>query len=309
MSTSVSSRTTVAQNALFAVFLMVGATLLLPLMNIAARYLSATLPPLEISFGRFLSQFIVCVAVALFLGSLRRLFGNRFKINALRGVLLGGAVLLFFTSVKYMPVATAVSIFFVEPMVLTVLASIFLKERIGPHRIAAVVVGLIGAMVILRPSVAEIGLVSLLPLGTAVLYSVYVLINRIDDTPDDVLAIQFGVGFSGMVLMGLALLVGSAIDIGGIDFVVPTGYEILLMFGIGILSFIAHGMVVVAFQRGEASLLAPLQYIEIVSATVFGYLVFSDFPDAMTWAGIALIVASGIYITYRERAASKTGAS
>ena len=295
--------------SLFAVLLMVGAMLIVPLMDIIAKYLSSTIPPLEVSFGRFLFQLLISVAAALALGQSANLIGRYFWINALRGVLLSLAVLCFFTAVKYMSVATAISIFFVEPMILTILAVVLLGERVGPRRIAAVLIGLAGALIILRPSIAEIGPVSLLPLGTAVFFALYVLINRIHRTPGSLLAIQFGAGLSGAVLLGTALFIGTAMNLSGFAFVAPSGIEVLFLFAIGLISFIAHGMVVVAFQRGEASLLAPLQYIEIVSATVFGYLVFSDFPDAMTWAGIALIVASGIYITYRERAASKTGAS
>ena len=81
----------------------------------------------------------------------------------------------------------------------------------------------------------------------------------------------------------------------------PTPGQTALLALIGLISFAAHGLVVAAFQRGSASLLAPLQYVEIVGATLFGYLVFSDFPDGPTWAGIALIIGSGLYIAHRER--------
>ncbi|MCX2723860.1 DMT family transporter [Roseibium salinum] len=222
-------------------------------------------------------------------------------MNYLRGMLLGSASLCFFTAVKYMSVATAISIFFVEPMVLTVLAALLLKEQVGPRRIGAILVGLIGAIVVLRPNLAEIGLVSLLPVVTAVLFSFYLLINRLYPARDDLLTIQFSAGLSATLMLAGALFIGNLVGLEGVEFTLPSGPQSGLLALIGLISFAGHGLVVSAFQRGSASLLAPLQYMEIVSATLFGYLVFSDFPDGPTWVGISLIIGSGLYITHRER--------
>jgi drug/metabolite transporter (DMT)-like permease len=97
------------------------------------------------------------------------------------------------------------------------------------------------------------------------------------------------------------LIVATTFDVGDVVFVWPNAWQAGLLALIGLISFCAHGLVVAAFQRGSASLLAPLQYLEIVSATLFGFLVFADFPDLLTWVGIGLIVGSGLYITHRER--------
>ncbi|WP_428687586.1 DMT family transporter [Roseibium sp.] len=291
----------VDQNPLLAMLLMSSAMLLLPVMDIAAKYLSASLPPIEITFGRFFFQFLISLGVAVLTGRLTRLKGKQPVVNAMRGLLLGTASVCFFTSVKYMSVATAISIFFVEPMILTAMAALLLKEKVGPRRIGAILVGLLGAIVILRPNLAEIGLVSLLPVCTAVLFSVYLILNRLYPVRDDLLTIQFSAGLSATLLLGAALTFGGLAGIEGAHFVLPTASEAALGALIGLISFAGHGLVVSAFQRGNASLLAPLQYIEIVSATLLGYLVFSDFPDGPTWLGIALIVGSGLYITHRER--------
>ncbi len=96
-------------------------------------------------------------------------------------------------------------------------------------------------------------------------------------------------------------MIGYLTGIEGMEFVMPDAPQSGLLALIGLISFAGHGLVVSAFQRGSASMLAPLQYIEIVSATLFGYLVFSNFPDGPTWLGIALIISSGLYITHRER--------
>lgn len=296
------------QNPFLAVMLMASAMLIVPAMDIIAKYLSAWLPPLEITFGRFFFQFLICLVLVLVTGGLKKVRGKQPGINYLRGILLATASLSFFIAVKYMSVATAISIFFIEPMILTVLAAVILKESVGPRRIAAIAVGLAGALIILRPNLAEIGLVSLLPMFTAFVFAFYLLINRLYPVTDDLLTIQFSAGLSGTLFLGGALLTGATLEIGGFDFIFPAPWQLGLLAVIGLISFTAHGLVVAAFQRGSASLLAPLQYIEIVGATLFGYLVFSDFPDGPTWLGIALIVGSGLYIAHRERrvAAQKT---
>ncbi len=296
---------TVDQNPLLAILLMVAAMVLLPIMDVTAKYLSASLPPVEITFARFFFQLLISLTVALLTGRLTRLKGKQPVVNALRGLLLGIASLCFFTSVKYMSVATAISIFFVEPMVLTALAALLLKEQVGPRRIGAILVGLLGTLIILMPSLAEIGLVSLLPVGTAVLFSFYLLLNRLYPVRDDLLTIQFSAGLSGTLLLGAALAVGGVAGIESMDFIWPTLPQVGFGVLIGLISFAGHGLVVSAFQRGSATLLAPLQYMEIVSATLLGYLVFADFPDGPTWVGIALIVASGLYIAHREQKLKK----
>jgi len=280
---------------------MATAMMLVPVMDIIARYLSSGLPPLEITFGRFFFQFTIAFAVILATGKFSSLRGKQPVVNYLRGVLLAGASLCFFTAVKFMSVATAISIFFVEPMVLTVLAALILKEKVGPRRIGAILVGLLGAIVILRPKLAEFGFVSLLPVGTAFLFAFYLLINRLRPITDGLLTIQFSAGLSGTLFLGCALMAGHIAGLDGMEFVSPSNGETALMMLVGLISFGAHGFVVAAFQRGNATLLAPLQYLEIVGATLFGYLVFAEFPDGPTWLGIALIVFSGLYIAHRER--------
>lgn len=275
--------------------------LVVPIMDIIAKYLSTSLPPLEITFGRFLFQFLICIFIAVATRQAITFRGDQPFVNYLRGVLMAVASFCFFTAVKYMSVATAISIFFLEPMILTLLAAVILKEKVGIRRIGAILVGLVGAIVILRPSVAEIGIVSLLPVATAVLFAVYLLLNRLTPVTDSLLTIQLSAGLSGSLLLGTCLLVTSLLGIDEYMFVMPSAGQLGLLAMVGFISFATHGLLVAAFQRGSASLLAPLQYVEIVSATLFGYLVFSDFPDKLTWFGISLIVGSGLYIAHRER--------
>ena len=128
-------------NNLVALSLMSGAMMIVPIMDVIAKYLSLSLPPLEVTFGRFVFQLLISLAVAGLTWNLKGLRSKRPMVNYLRGILLSAAVLCFFTAVKYMPVATSISIFFVEPMILTILAALILKEKVGLRRITAILTG------------------------------------------------------------------------------------------------------------------------------------------------------------------------
>ena len=280
---------------------MTMAMFILPVMDTIAKYLSVRIPPLEITFARFFFQLLICIAAAALTGNLHRLKSRRLGINLLRGSLLTFSSLCFFTALKFMPVATAMAIFFVEPMILTILAVVFLGEKIGVRRVAGILVGLAGAMLILRPSFADAGLAALLPLCTATLFACYLMLNRRFAGQESLYAIQFGTGLAGTIIMGIVMTGTTLAGQTDYAFVMPHVGEMPLLVMIGGISFLGHALVVLAFQKGEASMLAPLNYVEIIGATLLGYLVFGDFPDGMTWMGIGLIVGGGLYIAHRER--------
>lgn len=301
---SPASRISSKADILQGILLMTLAMIIVPGMDTVAKYLSATVAPLLIGFGRFFFQAVFTLLGALIMtGGLRTLMPKRWGVNMLRGIFLAGATFAFFTALKVMPVADAIAIFFIQPMVLTALSAIFLKEQVGPRRWAAVVVGLIGAIMIIRPGFDAFGATALLPMVTACLFALYLLTTRILAGEDSMLSMQFTTSLGGGVTLAIAIAVIAAfgVETTGIVVAMPNSIEMSLLFAIGAISFVSHGLIVKALALAPASVIAPFNYLEIVSATLFGFLVFGDFPDLMTWAGIALIVASGIYIAHRER--------
>jgi drug/metabolite transporter (DMT)-like permease len=289
--------------------IMAFAMTLLPLMDAIAKWLATTgsLSPGQVTFYRFALQVAMAGVLLLALTGFGGLKPRRLWPNILRGVLLGLASLFFFTAVKYMPLADAIAVFFVEPMILTVLSAIFLKEPIGWRRWTAVVIGFAGAMIVIQPSFSLFGVVSLLPLGTATLFAVYMLLNRTLSTQDGPLVMQCMAGLGGAAATGLALLAGATFGISDLALGIPALVnEWLLLLALGILATFGHMLVVEAFRHAQASLLAPFQYIEIISATIVGLLVFGDFPTVSKWLGIAIIVGSGLYTFWRE-SRSRTG--
>ncbi|WP_439527736.1 DMT family transporter [Pannonibacter sp.] len=295
-------RTDSPRDIFHGILFMIAGMGVVPVMDVLAKVLAGHIPALEVSFARFFFQALITMIIALvWTRSLSTLRPQRWGVNLLRGALLSGATLAFFTALKVMPVADAIAIFFVEPMILTALSAVILKETVGPRRWAAVGVGLVGAMLIVRPSFAAFGASALLPLVTATLFAFYLIITRKLAGEDSLLSMQFTTALGGGATLGVVLLVAATTGIGGFALVVPGSLDLLMMVAIGLISFISHGFIVRAFALAPASVLAPFNYLEIVSATLLGYLVFRDFPDLPTWGGIALIVASGLYIAHRER--------
>ena len=279
--------------------LMAGAMLLLPVMDAIAKTLSDSVPAGQVAWSRFFFQVIYLAPFVLAGGRFRPV--GHLGLHVLRGALIAVATLLFFASLKVLPLADAISIFFVEPLILTVLAAVFLGESVGWRRLTAVAVGFCGALIVIRPSFQAFGWTALLPLGAACCFAVYLVLTRRLAREEKATTMQFMAGISGGLTLSLALLFGGLAEIPVIDPVWPSLWAWSLMAGLGLIATIGHIVVVHAFRRASPATLAPFQYLEIISATLLGLLLFGDFPDLGTWLGIAIIVGSGLYVFHRER--------
>lgn len=279
--------------------LMLMAMLVLPGIDAIAKWLSGAISPGQVAWSRFFFQTLLMLP--LLLRTRGRIFTRTLPLHALRGALIALATLLFFSALKYLPLADAISIFFVEPLLLTLLSALFLGETVGWRRLVAVAVGFAGALIIIRPSFATLGSPALLPLGTALSFAVYLILTRKLAQHEYPERMQFYAGVFGGLVMTLALAFGSAGDIAVLSVIWPDPWQWLLLAGLGVIATTGHLLVVHAFRRAPAALLAPFQYVEIVGATILGVIFFDDFPDAMTWVGVAIIVASGMYVFHRER--------
>ncbi|MEL6437224.1 MAG: DMT family transporter, partial [Pseudomonadota bacterium] len=261
--------------------------------------------PGQLTFFRFFIQMVVCMVVLVWMLGPRGLIVQRFWINFVRGALLGVASLVFFIAIKYMPLPDAIAVFFVEPLILTLLSFIILRERVGWRRILAVVIGFCGAIIVIQPSYSIFGPVSLLPLVTAALFAVYMLLNRVAGREDSALAMQWVSGLGGSAVVLGAMLLALPFGTGDLAFSFNTELSVWAMVIVmGSFGLSGHYLFVRALQLAPASLIAPLQYLEIVSAAAFGYFMFSDFPTLWKWVGIAIIVLSGLFVFSREANAS-----
>ncbi|MCK5749522.1 DMT family transporter [Oricola sp.] len=284
--------------------LCAGAMLLLPLMDAIAKWLSTEVgvSPGQLTLARFVVQAVVSGAIVVAIAGFAALWPKRPLMNLIRGAILGTASLLFFLALKYMPLADAISVFFVEPLILTILSVIFLHEKVGWRRVLAILVGFAGALIVIQPSYALFGAVSLLPLGTATLFASYLTLKRAAGVRDSAVVMQFAAGVGGVLVLSLATAAGTAWGIGNLGLRVDfPAYAWILMAVMGGVGMTGHYIIVLAFRIAPASLLAPFQYLEIVSAAAAGFLLFGDFPSLSKWIGVAMIVGSGLYVFWRER--------
>jgi drug/metabolite transporter (DMT)-like permease len=287
-----------------AMLLMVIAMIFIPMMDVFSKILSTShaISPVMITFIRFLGQAVLLFFVIWVTRGFGAIKGNFIGINLLRGMLVGAAVSVFFIAIKYLPLADAIAIFFVEPLIVLFLSSLFLGEKVGWKRNSAAIVGFGGALLIIQPTYAVFGLTALLPLITACLFATYLILSRKIGQRDHPMTMQFWSGIGGVAICSLFLVVGELGDFEDFSVTIPQSQlAMLYLLAIILIATLGHLLIIMAFSKAEASILAPFQYLEIVTMTIAGYLVFGDFPSAIKWLGIAIIVGSGLYIFMRER--------
>ena len=281
--------------------LMFLSVLVSPIIDIFAKLAIVTIPSAEITAARFVVQALCMLPIVLWRRTWADFSWRQSMFHAMRGAIITVSMVSFVTTLKYMAVADAIAIFFVEPIMLTILSSIFLKETIGWRRYTACGVGFFGAMLIIQPSFEEVGYVALLPVLSALCIAVFALMTRVLSHREDPWAMQFQMGLWGLLFCAGILFFGQGSGSDVFDPVMPRGVALFYLLGVGAMAAISGILGVYAYRSAPASTLAPLQYFEIVSATIFAWLVFGDFPDAIKWLGILIIMASGFYILWRER--------
>lgn len=217
---------------------------------------------------------------------------TRIKLHLLRVCVALVAMLCGFYAVIHMPLADVTAIGFAKAFFVTMFAIWLLKEKVGPRRWGAVLVGFIGVILMIRPGSDGFDPISLLALISSAAAGLVMVLLRIlsrTEKPTTTLSYQ-------------AYLVGIVMIIPGYYFwLEPTLREWLLMLVIGVFSYGAQMLNIYAYKWGEASVLASLDYIRILYATMFGYFLFDSLPGPYTWAGALVIVAASIYTVHRER--------
>ncbi|MCJ9752263.1 DMT family transporter [Neorhizobium sp. BETTINA12A] len=284
--------------------LMIVAMLIAPFIDVFSKLATDTASPTFITAARFVFQALCMLPIVLWNGYWRTFSWRLSAFHAIRASLITLSMVCFVATLAVMEVADAIAIFFVEPIILTVLSSIFLKETIGWRRYTACAAGFVGAMIVIRPSFQEIGFVALLPIVTAFCVAIFAILTRALAHREDPWSMQFQMALWGIPISAILLLVGDRTGIGFLAPSMPDWKTLLWLAGVGAFAALSGILAVYAYRAAPASVIAPLQYFEIVSATLFGWLVFGDFPDPVKWLGISIIIGSGLYIIWRERRAA-----
>ncbi|EGJ21833.1 RarD family protein [Cereibacter sphaeroides WS8N] len=287
------------------VALMIAFCVLAPLLDVCAKLASATIPVGQITCARFLVQAALMLPVVALMGTGWRMSRRMAGLVALRAIFLILSTYSFVAAVTVMPIADALAIAFVEPFILLILGRILFGDEVGPRRIAASIVGFGGALLVIQPSLVAFGLVALWPLGTAVFFAFYMLVTRQMSRGMHPVSMQFHTALAGVLLLVPVMAWGHAAGVPSLTLVRPDGMGWALLFGVGFWAAASHMCMTYALKFAPSATLAPLHYCEIVAAVGLGYLVFGDFPNLLTWAGIGTIAASGLYIIHRERLSAR----
>lgn len=279
--------------------MMAIATLMAPGTHAIAKSLGDTMAPAQIAFVRFFFQFVLLLPI-VWIGQDGRI-PLPSPTQAIRGVLLASATLFFFWGLTYMPLADSAAIFFVEPLILTILSTLFLGESIGYRRLLAVVIGFAGALIVIRPSFDAVGPAAILPLLAALCFASYLAITCGHASSEDARTMQFWVCVFGATALFAAMLIGTGNSIEVLRPSWPAVDDWILLIGLGLIATLSHTLAINAIRLTPAGILAPFQYLEILGATVLGIIIFSDLPDVAILIGTAIIIGSGLYVFRRER--------
>lgn len=294
---------------LLGVILMLAFCVIAPLLDVSAKLAAENGVPVgQITAARFLVQTGLMLPVVLWMGLSVRLSARALGYTTLRALFLLVSTFAFVSGIQVMPIADALAIVFVEPFILLILGRFLFGDQVGPRRIAACAVGFVGALFVIQPSLAAFGLVALWPLATAFLFAFYMLVTRAISAWMHPVTMQFHTSWTGLLLCLPIMVLANGTGIPALDPIMPGGWNWLWLFGVGFWAAVSHMCMTYALKFAPSATLAPLHYSEIVTAVILGYLIFGDFPNAMTWVGIAIIVASGLYVIHRERLTAKAKA-
>ena len=272
---------------------MLGAVAAFSLMDASMKLLSARYPPMQVTMLRGAASLPFVLAWVLATAGPRSLLPRRWGLQLLRGVLGIVMIVCFVYALKRLPLSTAYTIYFVSPLLVAALSVPLLGERVGPRRWTAIAIGLAGVLVVLRPGMGGIvslaGFMVLLAALAYAIASVTVSLLTRTDTPQSMV-----VCFLAVMALGAGVL---AIP----EWTPLRAGDGWLIAGMGLAGALGQVALTRAFQLGEASMVAPLEYTGLVWVIAWDWLLWTTLPDRATWLGAAIIVASGLYLMRRER--------
>jgi len=283
------------------VMLMIAFCVLAPLIDVASKLAVATVPVGIVTLGRFVGQAVLMLPVVPAMGLSLRLGWDTLRLVSARAALLIVSTYCFVAAMRVMPIADALAIVFVEPFVILLIGRLVMGEQVGPRRLAACAVGFVGSLLVIQPSFAAFGAVAFYPLGTAFSFALYILVTRRLSRDLHPVPMQFHTALVAAILCLPLLAAGTAMGEATLTFMLPQGVDWVWIACVGVASAASHMAMTYALKFAPSSTLAPLHYLEIVTATLFGYWFFGNFPAGMIWVGIAIIVGSGLYVIFRER--------
>ena len=265
--------------------------LLLPFMDGIAKYLSSEIHFVQIIWGRYFFMLLISFPVVFIFFRKEITFPKVISVQLFRSFFLFLSTVFFFYAISVISLAEALTLAFVSPIFVTILSIFLLKEKVGFHRWAAVIIGFIGVLIIIRPGFIEINFASFAAIGAGISYAFYMIYTRKLSFTDSAFVTLLFTGVVGCILISLVVpFFWTNLDL----------RQLLLLILLASIGTLGHFLIILSLRLGEASKLAPLGYFEISTNIFVGYVFFNDLPDIWIYLGLTLIVLSGIYIFIRE---------
>lgn len=277
------------------IVLTVGATLLFAIADTTSKFLSIHLPIIEFIWFRYV-LFTGMAVVLAGRSPWRAVRSNRLGLQIVRGLCVTGSSVLFVFGVRQMTMAQATTISFLTPLLVTILSIPLLKEVVGVRRWAAVIAGMCGMLVVVRPGTGAFEPAALFGVGSSACWGTALIITRKLSSIDSSATTLLWSAAIGAVALTLMM---------PFNFAWPTLAEFLLMLMLSVFASAGQWLVVLAHRHAGASLLAPFSYMQLLWTIVAGFLVFANLPDQWTLLGAGIIIASGLYTAHRERIRSR----
>jgi drug/metabolite transporter (DMT)-like permease len=250
---------------------------------------------------------LVMVPLILYLGPPHRILTPLWPLHVTRALLFAFGFSLYYTAFPFMTLAAVTTIFFAAPLITAVFASVFLKERIGIHRISALLLGFVGVIIAMKPGADSFQWVSVLPLICACSYAIsQMLARRVGDRDTAMIAGAYTIILAGLIVLPLGWSLNVLFDIGAQAAHLRWNWDAFSLGTLpwlallGALGMVAWTLLSRAYQIADVGAVAPFEYAYLPMAAILGYVAFDEVPAWNTLAGMALIIVSGIYIAYRE---------
>jgi drug/metabolite transporter (DMT)-like permease len=281
------------QNSLKAIGFFTAAVLLIALVDTTCKIYTADLHAVQLVWGYFIG---INLTLLVYFAARRErpsalLATNRRVLQFARPAFLVASITSLFIGLTYLPIAESTAIGFTAPLFITALSVPILKEKVGLHRWTAVLIGLAGVLIIVRPGGGLWHWASLMPLIGAVFFAGFQLVTRVLAATERTHVTLFHTGIGGLLWTSLMV---------PFFWIPPTTVHWAGFIGTGVMGALAHLCMISAFNRAEASLLAPHNYTKIIWVGILGYVVFGDVPSLNMWVGTVVIVFAGAYVLYRE---------
>lgn len=274
------------------ILLLVASTIVFSICDITTKYLAATLPASEIAWIRYATFSCLVVPVILLTGGKELFRAKRPGLQVLRSFGMVGSTIFFTMGLRYLPVAESTAIYFVSPILIMALSILFLGESVGRRRWIAALVGLTGVLVVIRPGTDAFQTTALLPLLGATSWAAGAVVTRKMSGSDHPLTTLVYSAVVGCLILSVTV---------PFTWITPSFSEVGFALLMGLFFTIGQWFVVLAYRYGNASVIAPFSYVQLIWAGALGYLVFGALPDGWTIVGACIIAASGLYTAYRER--------